>query len=294
MVRPPNFFVANGGGFFYKKCMGYVFNAEDAQHYQRWLSDEHNRLALELETGLMRSMLRPVFGESLLDVGCGTGESLRPYLGKGISLTGIDPSDPMIAIARENLGHRVDFHRGYAEDLPFEDNAFNHVSLFLTLEFVDDPVEALAEACRVAKDSVFIGILNRHSAYVTRLQARRLVRSSIYDNARFYSVREVRKILFSLLGQVPVFWRTVLQLPFTPPGICHRLESSGYLGKCPFGGFAGIHAIPVPRFQAMPLSLKTMVEQNAAAGNRVASCSRYHKEKRQSQPENAKNNATRK
>ncbi len=270
--------------------MGYVFNADDAQHYQRWLYDGKNRRVLALETGLMRSMLRPVFGESLLDVGCGTGESIRPYLGKGISLTGIDPSDAMIGVARENLGHRVDFHKGYAEDLPFEDNAFNHVSLFLTLEFVDDPVEALSEACRVAKDSVFIGFLNRHSAYVARLRARRFVRSSIYDNARFFSIGEVRKILYSLLGQVPLFWRTVLQLPFTAPGVCHRLESSGCFGKSPFGGFAGIHAIPVPRYTAMPLALKTMVEQNVAAGNRVASCSRYHKEKKQSRTENAKNN----
>lgn len=290
-VRPPNFFVANGAGFFYKKCMGYVFDAVDAQHYQRWVGDAKNRLALELETGLMRSMLRPVFGESLLDVGCGTGESIRPYLGKGINLTGIDPSAPMLEIASENLGHRVDFHRGYAEDLPFEDNAFNHVSLFLTLEFVEDPVEAVAEACRVARDSVFIGILNRHSAYVARLRARRLVRSSVYDSARFFSIGEVRKIVFSLLGQVPFSWRTVLQLPFVPPGICARVEASGYLGKSPFGGFAGIHAIPVPKFTAVPLTLKTMVEKNAAAANRVASCSRYHKEKKQARPEKAKNNA---
>lgn len=259
--------------------MGYVFDAVDAQHYQRWLRDGKNQLALALETGLMRSMLRPVFGESLLDVGCGTGESIRPYLGKGISLTGIDPSGPMLDIARENLGHRVDFYKGYAEDLPFEDNAFNHVSLFLTLEFVEDPVEAVAEACRVAKDSIFIGILNRHSAYAARLRARRLVRSSVYDSARFFSIGEVRKIVFSLLGQVPFTWRTVLQLPFTPPGMCFRLEASGYLVKSPFGGFAGIHVIPVPKFTAVPLALKTMVEHNAAAGNRVASCSRYRYDK---------------
>ena len=259
-------------------CMGYIFDTEDARRYEEWMADEKNRAALDLEMRLMTSMLRPVCGESLLDIGCGTGESIKPYLGKGINLTGIDPSGAMLAIAKEKLGHRVDFHRGFAEDLPFSDNAFNHASLFLTLEFSKNPYEAIAEACRVAKDSVFIGILNRHSAYTTQLRVRAFFTTSIYSQARFFSIGEVKEMIFRRLGPVPVIWKTALQFPGSTRGPCYRLEAGGYLEKNPFGAFAGIKAIPVPRFQAMPLALKTRAEIKAAAGNRVASCRRYNGE----------------
>ncbi len=258
--------------------MGYIFDAEDARRYEEWLADEKNRAALDLEMRLMKSMLRPVCGESLLDIGCGTGESIKAYLGKGINLTGIDPSGAMLAIAKEKLGHRVDFHRGFAEDLPFPDNAFDHASLFLTLEFAKNPDEAIAEACRVAKDSVFIGILNRYSAYVTHLRISAYFKPSIYNHARFFSIGEVKQMIFRQLGQVPVFWKTALQFPGSTRGRCYRLETGGYLENNPFGAFAGIKAIPVPRFQAMPLALKTRAEIKAAAGNRVASCRRYNGE----------------
>jgi ubiquinone/menaquinone biosynthesis C-methylase UbiE len=41
--------------------------------------------------------------------------------------------------------------------LPFDDNSFNHACLFTSLEFVDDPKKALAEAFRVAKDGCLSG-----------------------------------------------------------------------------------------------------------------------------------------
>jgi SAM-dependent methyltransferase len=263
--------------------MGYVFNAEDAQNYESWLANEKNRIILDLETGLMKSLLRPMFGDSLLDVGCGTGESIKPYLGKGVSLTGIDPSSHMLDIAREKIGHRADFHRGFAEDLPFDDNSFNHVSLFLTLEFTANPDEAISEACRVAKDSVFIGILNRNSAYVTKLRISRLVKRTIYQNACFLSIGQVRKMLFKHIGQVPFTWKTVIQLPFAPGIIIRRFESGGYLQKSPFGAFAGIRATPVPRLRTIPLTLKSRLEQNAAAHTRVVSCSEFHSKKTECQ-----------
>jgi len=266
------FWVASQGVFAYKGRMGYIFDADDAQNYERWLADENNRWVLERETALMTSLARPLVGESLLDIGCGTGESLKPYLGKGINLTGIDPSSSMLRIARENLGHRVDFHRGYAEDLPFHDNAFNHAVLFLTLEFVDDAEKGIEEACRVAKDSVFIGILNKHSAHVAKLRINCLFRQSVYRHARFFSIGNVRQMVFKHLGPVPFTWQTVLHYPGAPHGFCHRLELGGYLKRSPFGAFAGIKAIPVPRLQTIPMPLKVRSTQKATAGERVTSC----------------------
>ena len=49
------------------------------------------------------------------------------------------------------LGNRAGLFPGRAEDLPFEDNEFDIVTLITCLEFVENPEEALAEALRVAK-----------------------------------------------------------------------------------------------------------------------------------------------
>ena len=130
--------------------MGYIFDFHDAKRYDDWLIKRKNRLAADLESRLMMSMLDPAKGESVLDIGCGTGASSIPLLEKGLEVTGIDPSPYLLDIMSETLGNRVSLYRGYAEDLPFDDNSFNHACLFTALEFVDDPKKASEEAFRVA------------------------------------------------------------------------------------------------------------------------------------------------
>jgi len=254
--------------------MSYVFDHQDAARYEKWLAMEKNRRVLELETRVMMEMLRPVPVRRLLDIGCGTGASLESFLNKGIELTGIDPSPAMLDYAGQRLGNPVDLYQGYAEDLPFADNSFHYAILFLTLEFCDDPGRALEEACRVAKDRVFVGILNRHSGYALRCRMARLFRNSVYSRARFLSISEVRRAFYTMLGQVPVHWRTVLQFPVAVSVVLNRLESLRLVQYSPFGGFAGIVADPVPRFQVSPLTLRCKVNQIAASNEQVAGWSR--------------------
>lgn len=132
-------FLEKNALFNYKTIMGYIFDFNDAAAYDQWLSKDGNQRIVDLENRLLVEMLHPRFGERLLDIGCGGGASLMPFIGKGIQLTGVDPSPYMLDIARKKVGHRVDLHRAYAEDLPFEDNSFEFATLCLTLEFVDDP-----------------------------------------------------------------------------------------------------------------------------------------------------------
>jgi predicted TPR repeat methyltransferase len=56
--------------------MGYVFDFHDAKRYDEWLLKRKNRFAADLESRLMLGMLDPVAGESVLDIGCGTGASI--------------------------------------------------------------------------------------------------------------------------------------------------------------------------------------------------------------------------
>lgn len=247
-----------------------MFNSQDAYEYEKWLSDDKNRRVLELENRLMTEMLRPVPVRRLLDIGCGSGASLMPFLNKGVELTGIDPSPYMLDFAVQRLGSRVDLHEGFAEDLPFEDNAFHYAVLSLTLEFCSDPDRAIQEACRVAKDRVFVGILNRFSFYALRCRTTRFFKASVYQNARFFGVNEVRRLFYSHLGNVPVHWKTVLHFPGPMAPISHRLESARIMQHSPFGCFAGITADPIPRYRAVPLSLKCRINQGTVHGERMA------------------------
>jgi SAM-dependent methyltransferase len=236
--------------------MGHVFDFHEAKAFEQWLNSPQRRLTAELETRLMVDMLAPMRGESLLDIGCGTGASLFPFLESGVQVTGIDPSPYMLDIAIANVMNRVDFYRGYAEDLPFDDNSFNYAILVTALEFVDDPQKAIAEACRVAKDRIFIGVLNRYAIKGLERRVKGIFVPSIFNRARFFSVWELKQMIEELLGDAPVSWRTVCQLPSNPGRFTFRLEMSKLVQRCPFGAFAGIVVSLVPRFRTRPLTLR--------------------------------------
>jgi len=237
--------------------MGYVFNFNDARAYDTWVMRSRNRTDAELENCLMVDMLKPIRGESLLDIGCGSGASIKPFFDKGLMVTGIDPSPYMLDIAAERFGNRVDFYRGFAEDLPFDDNSFNHASLVTTLEFVDDPVKAISEACRVAKDRIFLGALNRYALKGVERRLKGIFHQTIYNRAQFYSVWELKSIIREILGNgVPISWRTVSQFPVSSGKVICSLEKSEIVQRFPFGTFAGIVASLVPRFRTRPMTLR--------------------------------------
>ena len=85
-----------------KNFVKYVFNFNDAIAYERWFNNKCNKTAADLEIRLMLNMLKPVRGETLLDIGCGTGKSLLPFFEKGLQVTGLDPSPYMIDLAKKN------------------------------------------------------------------------------------------------------------------------------------------------------------------------------------------------
>ena len=91
-------------------------------------------------------------GQRVLDVGCGPGAltaELVERLGAD-AVSAVDPSDPFVAAAQErNPG--VDVRLASAEDLPFEDDAFDAVLAQLVVHFLADPVEGLREMARVTR-----------------------------------------------------------------------------------------------------------------------------------------------
>jgi ubiquinone/menaquinone biosynthesis C-methylase UbiE len=236
--------------------MGYVFDFKDAASYDTGFESRKNRYRLDLEIKLLLDLLDPQPGRRILDIGCGTGVSTAPLLDRGLSLTGIDPSPYMLDIASQRLGNRVDLHRGTAEDLPFEDNAFDCAFFFTSLEFTQRPAKAVEEACRVAKDAVIICVLNRYAPLNMGRRCKSFFYPTIYNYAHFFSIWELKQLLYAMLGKVPVKWRTTLQFPFASGAVAGWLENRRLVQKSIFGSLIGMRIKPVPKFRTRPMVLK--------------------------------------
>ena len=86
----------------------------------------------------------------VLEVAIGTGRSL-PHYAADVTLTGVELSPAMLAIARERAhetGTGVDLREGDAAHLPVEDGSFDTVVCALSLCTIPDPARAIAEMKR--------------------------------------------------------------------------------------------------------------------------------------------------
>ncbi len=240
--------------------MGYVFNFKDAKSYDSWFEDRKNKHIFNLEVSMFMNMLSPVRGQRLLDIGCGSGKSIEPLLNCGLKISGIDPSPYMLDIAESRFKNRVDLFRGFAEDLPFEDNSFEYSSLFASLEFTELPAKAIEEACRVTKDKIFVGVLNRYAPGNAAAMIKAKFVENIYSKSQFFSILELKQLVFSILGRVPVSWRTTPQIPLVSGKYAYFIENNFLIQKSPFGSMIGMTIKPVPKFRVRPLSIKSKSE----------------------------------
>ena len=91
-------------------------------------------------------------GQRAIDVGCGPGSlttELVARLGTD-AVCAVDPSRPFVEAARARHPG-VDVRQAAAEDLPFEDGAFDAALAQLVVHFMADPVTGLTEMARVTR-----------------------------------------------------------------------------------------------------------------------------------------------
>ncbi len=129
------------------------------------LPRHYDRVAAVLSFGQdprwRRAMVDAVRAQSsdrVLDVATGTGlvaeELVRRY---GCEVVGLDQSPQMLGGAQRRLdanrrlAERVSLVRGEAEQLPFADEQFDHLTFTYLLRYVEDPPATMAELARVVK-----------------------------------------------------------------------------------------------------------------------------------------------
>jgi demethylmenaquinone methyltransferase/2-methoxy-6-polyprenyl-1,4-benzoquinol methylase len=103
--------------------------------------------------------------QEVLDVATGTGDlAITIEKGTGSKVIGLDLSQQMlnvgvIKIKKLNLDGKISMQKGDAENLPFEDNRFDAVSVAFGVRNFENLTKGLAELRRVVKDNKSVYIL---------------------------------------------------------------------------------------------------------------------------------------
>lgn len=153
----------------------------------------------EKEKELLISCMRFKTGESVLEIGAGTGRNVQYFTELGLKAKGIEPNPEMLKIANmKSTLEKGQVIQGLGESLPFNDDSFDAAFFMTTIEYIQDREKALKEAWRVAKSRIGIGFLNRCG--LTNM-ARSRIKNGIYSNAKFYCGKELKKIIELALGK---------------------------------------------------------------------------------------------
>lgn len=178
--------------------------------YEAWYDTPRGHWIGETEYALAARSLAAQQGDSLLDIGCGTGWFTRRAAADGLVTTGLDPNAAWLDYARAHSSPALNWVEGDARDLPFADASFDHVLSIAALCFVDHERRAVAEAVRVSRRRFALSWLNQTS--LLYWQKGRHGGSGAYRGARWQPPREVRA-LFSGLPVKNLVLRSAIYLP---------------------------------------------------------------------------------
>ena len=198
-----------------------LFNAI-AHRYERWSRILSANGIVRWRRSAIAAMLLAT-GDTVLDIGCGTGEATRilaQRVGPTGEVLGLDPSPAMLSEARRTAarygGPPIQWIQGVAESLPLGDDRVDGITIFFALRNMDDWRRGLLEARRVLRSGGRIAILEMLQPSTTR--AALSVRGLELVTARFKSQR-----------MEPFRWlpRSLLHAP-TEPELLDHLVALGF------------------------------------------------------------------
>ncbi len=173
-----------------------------ANRYDRWYKTREGGIYDLFEKQAILSLVgsEPSKG-NLLEVGCGTGWWSCFFSQLGYTVTGVDLSPEMVAIAQSKHIPAASFQVTDAHDLPFVDNSFAASAAIAAIEFMKDAETVVKEMVRCTQrpgGTIYLGLLNA-SSKINRQRAEK--KGSLYEKARFFNLEEITRLL-SPLGKV--------------------------------------------------------------------------------------------
>lgn len=111
----------------------------------------------EKKIAIIKEKLTINSDDKLLDVGCGTGLTTRPWQCKRY---GIDPSEKLLEKAKQKDPEGT-YKLAPAEKIPFEDGFFDIVISITAIQNFQDIEKGLKEIKRVGKDNFILSFLKK-------------------------------------------------------------------------------------------------------------------------------------
>ncbi|HWQ79462.1 MAG TPA: class I SAM-dependent methyltransferase, partial [Anaerovoracaceae bacterium] len=170
------------------------YNAK-ADHYDDTME---GRYTLEFKRRLMEE-INIGQGAHVLDVACGNGTLLKMMEGRfGIVGYGIDISEKMIENARVKNSGMV-FKAAGCENVPFDDQSFNLLTVCAAYHHFPDVAAFAAEAYRLLKSEGYLYIADVYYSAFPRFLCNLFLPLSKDGDVKFYSPEEIIE-LFEHLG----------------------------------------------------------------------------------------------
>ena len=130
-----------------------------------WMAGDYSHFAKYLESGaeefIVRLALTP--GTCVLDVACGSGNLAIPAARAGAIVTGVDIATNLLEQGRARAsaaGLAIQFDEGDAEELPYDDGAFDAIVTMFGAMFAPRPEMVAAELVRVCRSGGRIAMAN--------------------------------------------------------------------------------------------------------------------------------------
>jgi ubiquinone/menaquinone biosynthesis C-methylase UbiE len=182
--------------------MSWEIFERSAATYEEWYTGPRGRRADQAETALLEWLLAWFPGaRSILEVGCGTGHFSRWLARNGLRVVGFDRAPAMLVETRRR-SPGIPVVLGDAHHLPFRDGAVDLAVFVVTLEFLDNPAVALAEAARVARQGLVVLALNRWSlGGISRRRAFYQKRHRLLGQAADQRLSSLRALLRNAAGR---------------------------------------------------------------------------------------------
>jgi len=168
-----------------------------------WALGKYERIAEQLlpAANLVVDIADPVPGETVVDVGCGTGNAALLVAERGARVIGVDPAERLLEVAAAAAQERdldAEFVLGEAASMPVSDAEADAVVSVFGAIFAEDPAAAAAEIARV-----------------TAPAGRIVLAAWIPGGPISDAVRVNREALAEILGEPPA----------APPFAWHELEA---------------------------------------------------------------------
>ncbi len=139
-----------------------------ASKYDQWYREPLGNYIDQLETSLVMSLLAPQAGETIADVGAGTGRFAAQLASIGVNVVAIEPSGPMRNIGIQTTRDlSVRWINSTAEHIALADNSVDAAVAITVLEFVSYPEIVISEMKRIVRPQgrLILGVLNALSPW---------------------------------------------------------------------------------------------------------------------------------